>query len=45
MIKRDFDATLRAIDLFEALKDIFKEHERVVRALYQRAIAYMASRL
>lgn len=45
VIKRDFDATLRAIDLFEALEDIFKEYERVVRALYRRAIAYMASRI
>ena len=45
VIKRDFDATLRAIDLFEALEDILEEYERVVRALYQRAIAYMASRL
>lgn len=45
VIKRDFDATLRAIDLFEALEDIFKEYERVVRALYQRAIAYMAGRI
>ena len=45
VIKRDFDATLRAIDLFEALEDILEEYERVVQALYQQAIAYIASRL
>jgi hypothetical protein len=43
VIKRDFDATLRAIDLVGALEDIFEEYERVVRALYRRAIEYMAS--
>jgi hypothetical protein len=30
VIKRDFDATLRAIDLVGALEDIFEEYERVV---------------
>ena len=45
VIKRDFDATLRAIDLVGALEDIFEEYERVVRALYRRAIEYMAGRI
>jgi hypothetical protein len=45
VIKRDFDANLRAIDLVGALEDIFEEYERVVRALYRRAIEYMASRI
>jgi hypothetical protein len=45
VIKRDFDANLRAIDLVRALEDIFEEYERVVRALYRRAIEYMASRI
>ena len=45
VIKRDFDATLRAIDLVKALEDIFEEYERVVRALYQRAIEYIAGRI
>ena len=45
VIKRDFDTTLRAIDLVKVLKDIFKEYERVVRALYRRAIEYIASRI
>lgn len=45
VIKRDFDATLRAIDLVEALEDIFEEYERVVRALYWRAIEYIAGRI
>jgi hypothetical protein len=45
VIKRDFDATLRVIDLVGALEDIFEEYERVVRALYRRAIEYLASRI
>ena len=45
VIKRDFDATLRVIDLVGALEDIFEEYERVVRALYRRAIEYMAGRI
>jgi hypothetical protein len=43
VIKRDFDATLRAIDLVGALEDIFEEYEHVVQALYWQAIEYMAS--
>ena len=34
VIKRDFDATLRVIDLVGALEDIFEEYERIVRVLY-----------
>ena len=45
VIKRDFDAILRVIDLVRALEDIFEEYERVVRALYRRAIEYLASRI
>ena len=30
VLKRDFDAALRVIDLFEALKDIFEVYERIV---------------
>jgi hypothetical protein len=45
VIKREFEATLRAIDLVEALEDIFEEYERVVRTLYRRAIEYMAGRI
>ena len=45
MIKRDFDTTLRVIDLVRALKDIFEEYERIVRVLYWRAIEYLASRI
>ena len=45
VLKRDFDAALRVIDLFEALEDIFEAYERVVRILYRRAIDYMADRV
>lgn len=45
MLKRDFDAALRVIDLFEALKDIFEAYKRVVRILYRRAIDYIADRV
>ena len=31
--------------MVRALKDIFEEYERVVRALYRRAIEYLASRI
>ena len=45
VIKRNFDGTLKVIDLVRALKDIFEEYKRVVRALYRRAIEYLASRI
>ena len=34
VIKREFEATLRAIDLVEAFEDIFEGYERMVRTLY-----------
>lgn len=45
VLKRDFDAALRVIDLFKALKDIFEAYERMVRILYYRAIDYIANRV
>lgn len=45
MLKRDFDTTLRVIDLFKALKDIFEAYERIVQILYYRAIDYIADRV
>ena len=44
-IKCDFDAILRAIDLAEALRDIFEVHEDFVKASYEQAIEYIAGRI
>ena len=45
VLRRDFDAALRVIDLFEALEDIFEDYERVVRTLYERGVDHTANRI
>ncbi len=45
VLRRDFEAAVRAIDLFEALEDIFEDYERVVRTLYERGVDYMSNRI